>query len=46
MKNNRLTVQELYARIDGLTEEQLDKILAFIDQTADRSEEGSGKEQE
>ena len=46
MKKNHLTVQELYARLDGLTEEQLDRILAFIEQTIRAKDEDSGKKQE
>ena len=46
MKKNHLTVQELYARLDGLTEEQIDRILMYIDKIIKEDDGKKGEKQE
>lgn len=46
MKKNHLTAQETYALLDGLTEEQLDRILAYIDKITKEESAKDGEKQE
>lgn len=46
MKKNHLTMKEAYALLDGLTEEQLDRILMYIDKIIKEEDEKGGEKQE
>ena len=46
MKKNHVTVEEAYALLDGLTEEQLDRILMYIDKIIKEDDGKKGEKQE